>query len=110
MDIREKLVDLLGSLTTVQVFCDMDGDPVSRLVSRVVAEEDVDGLADHLIANGVTVQGNAEWERKEHDRCGVFWFECSECHIKWGYGAVLHMKYCPNCGLIMKPLLPPKGE
>lgn len=90
MDIREKLVELLI--------------PVLHDYSRAAA------CMEYLIANGVTVQGNAEWERKEHDRCGVFWFECSECHIKWGYGAVLHMKYCPNCGLIMKPLLPPKGE
>ena len=29
-------------------------------------------------------------------------YECSLCKDKWGYGAMLHMKYCPNCGAHMK--------
>lgn len=134
MDIREKLVELLGSLTTVQVFCDMDGDPVSRLVSRVVAEEDVDGLADHLIANGVTVQEQKEMVcitttddfRDLADArakgCYRKHYYCPSCNTEIGHqtfdakrmfgkGTVLHSnkfpKYCHECGAW---LTPPKGE
>ena len=28
-------------------------------------------------------------------------YYCSECGSAWGYGAMLHMKYCPNCGVKM---------
>lgn len=28
-------------------------------------------------------------------------YECSVCKDKWSYGAILNMKYCPNCGAIM---------
>ena len=28
-------------------------------------------------------------------------YECSLCKERWGYGAMLHMNYCPNCGARM---------
>lgn len=53
---KEKLIELLGEVTVEQVVCSSDGTPVSRHVCRVVDEGDAECLADHLIANGVTVQ------------------------------------------------------
>ena len=29
-------------------------------------------------------------------------YECSLCKSKWGYGAMLHMNFCPNCGADMR--------
>lgn len=29
-------------------------------------------------------------------------YSCSVCKERWGYGAMLHMKYCPNCGARME--------
>ena len=59
-NIREKLVELLSGAVVEQVFCSSDGHPVSRLMCRVVDDDDVDGLADYLLANGVTVQTKKE--------------------------------------------------
>ena len=28
-------------------------------------------------------------------------YGCSECGDQWGYGSMLHMKYCPHCGARM---------
>ena len=28
-------------------------------------------------------------------------YECSSCKDRWGYGSVIHMNYCPNCGCKM---------
>ena len=29
------------------------------------------------------------------------YYRCSECGDEWGYGATLHMNFCPNCGAKM---------
>lgn len=81
---KERLVELLDEITKV---------------FRFDAWENTDKIANHLIANNVVVQKQGEWvgvERKPH-----MIYECSLCKEKWGYGAMLHMNYCPNCGTKM---------
>ena len=51
-------------------------------------------MADHLIANGVTVQKQGKWEEKEH---GEF-YTCSCCGFITDYRL---SNYCPNCGAKM---------
>jgi DNA-directed RNA polymerase subunit RPC12/RpoP len=72
-----------------------------------------DGLADHLIANGVTVQECAEWEEIEDDWNMETIYKCSACKEEFvtidGTPADNLWNYCPHCGAKMMPQ-PPKGE
>lgn len=51
---REKLIELIDEAIVEQTVCSSDGHPVTSYMRRVVDKYDVDILADHLIANGVT--------------------------------------------------------
>ena len=93
---REKLIELL---TDNLPHCD---NPMQYTYDEVVER-----LADHLIANGVTIQEAGYWEWDTEDI-----YKCSNCgdkvHVKevmgqpdWGF--------CPACGAKMLPE-PPKGE
>ena len=100
---REKLIDILdevqhyGISTNPGVNCVYNSD-----------------IADHLIANGVTVQECGYWIKTETNST------CSKCGgnvISWsgeydGYErerGICLMHYCPHCGARMMPQ-PPKGE
>ena len=107
MDVREKLVELL--------------DTNCGYVDEVEAEV----LADHLIANGVTVQESngceycKEYEElPEHfingkpagrvfDTC-IQTDENGRWHLEVPSGVDIGIKFCPMCG--RKLPLPPKGE
>ena len=118
MDVREKLVELIK-----------DG---IRKGLRAKGDDRLDysfeDVADHLIANGVTVQECGEWV---HPKGYVVSndFLCSKCNheeashypinprLGGGYIADENgnffyppkLNYCPNCGAKMMPQ-PPKGE
>ena len=103
MDVREKLVELL----TYLLECELDGD------CSVMAKE----CADHLIANGVTVQEQDGCEYCKEDNegyrkmIGAFsitnpfhgnvW-NIETCHCK-----TRQIYFCPMCG--RKLPQPPKG-
>ena len=94
MDVREKLVELLKNSPSLDALDD-DGYAMG---------------ADHLIANGVTVQECGHWEDDHGD------YVCSCCHtvftddLVWLVrGESNESNYCPNCGAKMMPQ-PPKGE
>lgn len=87
MDVREKLVDLI------------------REVPYLGGLEEK--IADHLIANGITVQERGHWVNlKDCSNKGVY---CSVCHKKvyredyaWcSRKNKLRSAYCPNCGAKM---------
>ena len=42
---------------------------------------------------------HGRWVSKERKPHLIYY--CSECGSTWGYGAMLHMNYCPNCGAKM---------
>lgn len=102
-DMREYLVELIRCATVEQVFCTSDMRPVSRQICRVVADDEVDILADHLISHGVTVQKHGRWvDHFVRDwRCS----ECGEPIYKVrnvdGYCYDDKPNYCPNCGAKM---------
>ena len=96
MDVREKLVELL--------------DIIIQPGQKTLGE-----IADHLIANGVTVQECGYWvSLTDCANAGVY---CSVCHKKvykedyaWcNRKNKLRSDYCPNCGAKMMPQ-PPEGE
>ena len=106
MDVREKLVDLLTG-------------------HSIDTQQDVEYLADHLIANGATVQeldgckycGEHE-DLPEHfvsgkpvgrvfDTC-IQTDENGRWHLEVPSGADIGIKFCPMCG--RKLTQPPKGE
>ena len=78
--------------------------------------------ADHLIANGVTVQECGHWMPYQSDEpygCNdeKEWYKCSKCgkdaygrcyENEW-YSAPILSNHCPRCGVKMMPQ-PPKGE
>ena len=105
MDVREKLVELLGADICKYNYCE-DCECFEN-------EEDCFAtikysMADHLIANGVTVQECGQWIiGVDNDDFDV---KCSKC--EWtdtfevaGIAAVERiakaMHYCPNCGARM---------
>ena len=68
-------------------------------------EEKIARIADHLIANGVTVQKKGEWIETEEGTI------CSDCHkhpFEDGYYAIANYNgdFCPNCGADMRPNAP----
>ena len=80
MDIKEKLVELLGKIISP---------------TMTIREQ-----ADFLISNEVTVVRHGRWiEKQEKDTFAgyLYSYECSEC------GRVKQRKepYCPNCGAKM---------
>ena len=109
MDVREKLVELLN-----EAFFDYNHGKGDGYIPR--------NFADHLIANGVTVQECGHWVSYQSDEpygCQdeKEWYRCSKCEKdtygrcyedKW-YSAPILSAYCPHCGAKMMPH-PPKGE
>ena len=95
MDVREKLVELIRSAV------------------GGCAEYWAMVIADHLIANGVTVQECAEWEEIEDDWNMETIYKCSACKEEFvtidGTPEENLWNYCPHCGAKMMPQ-PPKGE
>ena len=110
MDIKEKLVDLLtDNLPRVGNLPQCD-NPLQYTINEIVER-----IADHLIANGVTVQEHGYWvSLTDCANAGVY---CSVCHkkvYKEDYARCnrknkLRSDYCPHCGARMMPQ-PPKGE
>ena len=134
MDVREKLVELLAEYFNI-------GDSYAYNLTRVKSafacgtvglddfeefdEETVSDIADHLIANGVTVQELdgckycKEYEDlPEHfidgkpigrvfDTC-IQTDENGRWHLEVPSGADIGIKFCPVCGRRLTQ--PPKGE
>ncbi len=98
---REKLIELLQCSPT-----------------DVMGNHGVGALADHLIANGVTVQELDDCEYCKEDgegfrkANGVFWlarpFHGGEWFIRAGNCKPRQIYFCPMCGRRLSQ--PPKGE
>lgn len=101
MDVREKLVELLRSAYG------------TSFNAPYLSEHELEPLASHLIANGVTVQECGEWEEIEDDWNMETIYKCSACKEEfvtiYGTPADNLWNYCPYCGTKMMPQ-PPKGE
>ena len=82
MDDREKLIELIES---------------ARYWGSNTSAE----IADHLIANGVVIQKQGEWEESANYDVG-FWV-CSVCNFTSEATAAPKLyKYCPSCGAKMR--------
>lgn len=65
----------------------------------------IEGFADYLIANGVVMQKQGEWEDKPTGRYRQMQTWCSSCGQHSGIGGIeknRHKPFCPNCGAKMK--------
>ena len=102
MDVREKLVELIEKASYE---CDEGTRDLYDM--REVA----DGIADFLIAHGVTVQECGQWIY-DFNLAGSNFYRCSVCDRQ---ETLLEKEdiyeYCPfcHCGAKMMPQ-PPKGE
>ena len=102
MDVREKLVELLKTNACPSPFmC----DPACKYYG--FGDCFPDRFADHLLANGVTVQERGYWvSLTDCSNAGVY---CSVCHKKvykadyaWcNRKNKLRSDYCPHCGAKM---------
>lgn len=107
---REKLIELILEIDNkIPVLCDLCAG--SELLPDVAGD-----IADHLIANGVTVRAKGEWHTlTECSNEGVY---CSVCHKKvykadyaWcNKKNKVRSDFCPNCGADMRPDAPKDGE
>ena len=95
---REKLIELLESLFV---------DYGAMAIFFTSGEAEV--LADHLIANGVTVRERGRWERDQVEWCDPFvdslplWVDVMQCSVCKGYIEGSHGKnFCPHCGADMR--------
>lgn len=118
MDVREKLVELLEPHMS-GLACEYESGSCELTSCRSCNARNI---ADHLIANGVTVQECGHWVSYQSDEpygCQdeKEWYRCSKCEKdtygrcyedKW-YSAPILSAYCPHCGAKMMPH-PPKGE
>ena len=110
MDVREKLVELLKTNACPAPFmC----DPACRYYG--LGDCFPDRFADHLIANGVTVQECGYWvSLTDCANAGVYCSVCNKKVYKEDYTWCnrknkLRSDYCPHCGAKMMPH-PQKGE
>ena len=62
------------------------------------------GLADHLLANGVAIQKTGRWYRHDKKKDGDTCYHCSVCErIAPTDGMVWELTtYCPYCGAKME--------
>lgn len=111
MDFREKLVELLSE--KCMETCKQRKGYVCSVEEYTRCKERCCGFyADHLIANGVTVQENTAANvtpvrhgRWVHTDLASHWLgkdECSECtYHKKDRSDLSHNNYCPYCGAKM---------
>lgn len=102
MDVREKLVDILGEFLLWP-----------SKMKNVWMPQGIEKLADHLISNGVTVQECAYWQYIEDDidEDNNIQAYCSVCGAgdKHATSMIGKVPYCWKCGRKMMQQ-PPKGE
>ena len=102
MDVREKLVEILGEFLLWP-----------SKMKNVWMPQGIEKLADHLISNGVTVQECAYWQYIEDDidEDNNIQAYCSVCGAgdKHATSMIGKVPYCWKCGRKMMPQ-PPKGE
>lgn len=104
MDVKEKLVEILKQAP-------FEG----KVLDEWWWEEKIKRIADHLISNGVTVQGCGYWiSLTDCANAGVYCSVCNKKVYKEDYAWCnrknkLRSDYCPHCGAKMMPQ-PPKGE
>ena len=85
MQDREKLIELLDGVLTTE---------------DVTASEEV---ADHLIANGVTVRERGRWiQHGELDEDGNGQYHCSVCSAGEKHNPIVDVPYCWKCGADMR--------
>ncbi len=91
---REKLIEIFSGYN-IDPPCDTCKTPIGHC-----KECGKDRLADHLIANGVTVRERGRWIMKETMIRSPFAKNayCSECLEETGYAH----NFCPNCGADMR--------
>lgn len=91
---REKLLHLIGQVQD-------EGRDYSEVTDPIAVPNEV--LADHLIANGVTVRRSGHWE-KDVD-CGCVMHRCSLCGARVVRGEYEYENpnlYCYHCGAKME--------
>ncbi len=102
MDVREKLVEILGEFLLWP-----------SKMKNVWMPQGIEKLADHLISNGVTVQECAYWQYIEDDidEDNNIQAYCSVCGAgdKHATSMIGKVPYCWKCGRKMMPQ-PPKVE
>ena len=104
MDVKEKLVELID-----------DALQREEGTARVVGKRYVNTIADHLIANGVTVQEHGYWETvvevRDNTVCGngvkIEYKRCSCCKNPAKF---FEDDFCGNCGAKLDLPQSPKGE
>lgn len=108
-NIREKLVELLE-----QCSCHYSPPCTGECYecnNVEMYDKEIAKIADHLLANGVTVQEMAYWTDVMDCGVGNCFGRCSNCltlHKANSYAElVTGRRYCKWCGA---KLLPPKGE
>lgn len=97
---REKLVELLEGAESAMYW---DGSSASYIAK----------IADHLIANGVTILEKGEWKLHGNDGDVSSSYFCNRCGYVIDEDEFLDiwssMNFCNRCGADMRPE-PPKGE
>lgn len=108
---REKLIELLGDVQR----CGEDYTDYEIYGMRIPDTVSNEEVADHLIANGVTVRERGRWEWYT-DRCEDLFLGCDEDY-GWRCNRCktpledcddpeVHptCNFCPNCGADMRPM------
>lgn len=110
MDVREKLVELLKEAKK-------EYEHISNFNAGITNPEEfvIELIANHLIANGVTVQEHGYWETvvevRDNTVCGngakIEYKRCSRCKNP---AKIFEDDFCGHCGAKLDLPQPPKGE
>ena len=103
MSDKEKLIELMKA-EYFPVTSGFGTEEQARWLLTLETEVNWEDIADHLIANNVVIQKQAEWIEHPHFNFEGGYsgsdYECSECH----YNDDIYepLPFCPNCGAKMK--------
>lgn len=101
-ELKQRLIEIIQTATVEMKYCTSEGIPIVTTEKQIVDDGEISPLADHLIANGVTIRERGEWVLEN----GLY--HCSNCNTTCPYdasGDIIEYwtcHFCPNCGADMR--------
>lgn len=96
---RNRLIELLKQRSCVYIPCDGDCGDCKNIE---MFDEDIEQIADHLIANDVTIREHGKWIKT----CVPNVYQCTNCKRPTQMDMLCDSEvlraFCPNCGADMR--------
>ena len=99
-ELKQRLIEIIQTATVEMKYCTSEGIPIVTTEKQIVDDGEISPLAEHLIANGVTIRERGEWLPIFNDsRCSVCGYENNACTVTRVRD---DSPFCPHCGADMR--------